>query len=76
MQTSDLFPKHTSVLVYAQMDTHTETHAQTQKHSDTYTHAHTYTHLTHTTNYHLHSQYLLLYHIAVNPVTKLCGERK
>lgn len=30
----------------------------------------------HTTNRHLHTQYLLLYHIAVNPVKKLCGERK
>lgn len=37
----------------------------------TYTQAHMYT-----TSHYLHTQYLLLYHIAANPVKKLCGEKK
>lgn len=79
-QTSDLLPKHTSVSTFAQMHVHTEPHVQMHscihKHSDTYMlNTLAQTHI-HATNHHLHTQYLLLYHIAVNPVKKLCGQRK
>lgn len=72
---------NTLVCTRAQMYVHIKTHAQTcscqHKNNDTHSHAHSYTQAhTYTTNHHLHTQYLLLFHIAVNPVKKLCGERK
>lgn len=56
---------------------HTHMHKYTHANTNTVTHKYTHEYtLSHTTNHHLHTQYLLLYHIAVNPVKKLCGERK
>lgn len=65
-QTSDLFPKHTSVSARGQ---------RYAPRRNTCECAFTRTHL-HATNHHHHTQYLLLFHIAVNPVKKLCGEKK
>lgn len=84
-RTSDPLPKHTNVSAYALMYAHIETHVHsllmhTQWHTFSQTHMHSHTHIhkhtPYTTNRHFHTQYLLLFHIAVNPVKKLCGERK